>query len=87
MRSLIFKTALVALCLSAQLPVAFAGPQDPPRRFGDARPSVERTGRAHDRMTGQTTTGLLRTEENSLPSYLATLRRLHATDGHIEPQD
>lgn len=86
MRSLIFKAALAVFYISAQLPAAFAGPQSPPGRFEGARHSVERPGRAHDRMNGQTKLGLP-IEANSLPAYLATLRRLHATDGHIEPQD
>ena len=87
MRSLIVKTALAVLCVSAQLPAAFAGPQDPQGKFEDARPSVERPAHVHDRMTGQTKPGPASTEANSLPAFLATLRKLHDTDGHIEPQN
>jgi len=87
MRSLITKTALAVFCVSAQLPTAYAGPQYPPGKFEDARPSVERPAHGYGRMTGQTKPGPASTEADSLPEYLATLRKLHATDGHIEPQD
>lgn len=88
MRSLIITSTLAGLCLTAPLPVAFAGPQD--------HHSVKNEGAGHhvglqthayDPVIGQTKPDSSSTDANALPAYLATLRKLHATDGHIEPQD
>ncbi|RCW77852.1 hypothetical protein C7476_1356 [Phyllobacterium bourgognense] len=81
MRSLILTTMLAVVCLSIQPPAALAGPQD-------SHPVKNDRALRHTEPQGiSQTEPALSIDANSLPEYLATLHKLHFTDGHIEPQD
>jgi hypothetical protein len=81
MRSLVLTTTFAAVCLSVQPPPALPGPQD-------SRPlKNERAVRHIEPQVVGHTKPALSIDANSLPTYLATLHKLHFTDGHIEPQD
>jgi hypothetical protein len=88
MRSLMITATLAGLCLTAPLGAAFAGPQDQHSvKIEGARHHVGPQSHGYDRVIGQTKPDSSSTDATALPAYLATLRKLHAADGHIEPQD